>query len=80
MCFIHHRIDRIKALVNRNLVDGLNIKSGPDLPGKCEPCILGNQKRRLFNTVVKPETELLTLIALDIWALHMLKQLVVHST
>ncbi len=67
MCFVHHGINRIKALVHGNLVDGINVKAGPDLPGKCEPCIIGNQKRRLFNAIVKPETELLALVALDIW-------------
>ncbi|KAK0244715.1 hypothetical protein EDD85DRAFT_759255, partial [Armillaria nabsnona] len=67
MWFVHHGIDRIKTLMHKNLVDGLNVEAGPDLPGKCEPCIIGNQKRRPFDAVVTPEMELLALVALDIW-------------
>lgn len=67
MWFVHYGIDRIKNLVKGNLIDDLNIKNRPSLSGKCEPCIIGNQKHRPFDTIVTPETELLALVALNIW-------------
>ncbi len=59
MQFAHFGVDRIKALSKGALVDGLNIKHEQQAPGKCEPCILGNQKRWPFDASVEPETEVL---------------------
>ncbi|KAK0214671.1 hypothetical protein EDD85DRAFT_730654, partial [Armillaria nabsnona] len=67
MQFAHFGVDRIKALSKGALVDGLNIKHKQQAPGKCKPCILGNQKRRPFDASVEPETEVLGRVMLDIW-------------
>ncbi len=60
-------ISQITELQKRALVDGLNIKDGERAGGKCEPCILGNQKRRPFDADVKPETVVLAQVMVDIW-------------
>lgn len=49
------------------MVDGLNIKHGECAGGKCEPCILGNQKRQLFNADMALETVALVWVMVDIW-------------
>lgn len=64
---LYHGIDRINTLVNGKLVDGLNVKKGEHLGGRCEPCILGNQKRRPFDADVAPETVVLARVMVDIW-------------
>ncbi len=66
MCFVHHGVDCIKEIVQKNLVNRLNIKSGPKLPRKCKPCILGNQKQRPFDMIVIPVSNVLELVAVDI--------------
>ncbi len=45
MRFVHLGIDHINELQRQTLVDGLNIAKAECAGGKCEPCILGNQKR-----------------------------------
>ncbi len=67
MRFAHLGISRITELQKRALVDGLNIKDGECAGGKCEPCILGNQKRRPFDADVEPETVVLVWVMVDIW-------------
>ncbi len=59
MRFAHLGISQITELEKRALVDGLNIKDGEHAGGKCEPCILGNQKRRPFDADVEVETVVL---------------------
>ncbi len=45
----------------------MNIKDGKHAGGKCEPCILGNQKRHPFDADVEPETVVLAQVMVDIW-------------
>jgi GAG-pre-integrase domain len=54
--FSHFGINRI--IEASKLVDGLEITS-KDVIGKCEDCIIGNQKRRPYNEEITPETEVL---------------------
>ncbi|SJL14141.1 uncharacterized protein ARMOST_17596 [Armillaria ostoyae] len=67
MRFAHLGVDRITELEKRTLVDGLNIAKAERAGGKCEPCILGNQKRRPFDADVVPEKVALARVMVDIW-------------
>ncbi len=67
MRFTHLGIDRINELQRWTLVDGLNIAKAERAGGKCEPCILGNQKRRPFDANVVSETVALAWVMVDIW-------------
>ncbi len=69
MRFAHLGVNRINELQRGTMVDGLNIRKTGDTSGRCEPCILGNQKRRPFDTDVVPETVVLAQVMLDIWGL-----------
>lgn len=67
MRFAHFEVDQIKALSKGDLVEGLHIKHDQQAPGKCKPCILGNQKQQPFDADVEHETEVLGRVMLDIW-------------
>ena len=62
--FGHFGTDRI--IEASKLVNGLDITT-KDLIGKCEDCIIGNQKRRPYDEEIIPETEVLQLTNIDIW-------------
>jgi hypothetical protein len=62
--FGHFGIGRIVEA--SKLVNGLEITS-KEVVGKCEDCIIGNQKRRPYDEDVIPETEVLRLTNIDIW-------------
>jgi hypothetical protein len=62
--FAHFGISRIAEA--SKLVNGLEITS-KDVIGKCEDCIIGNQKRRPYDENITPETEVLRLTNIDIW-------------
>src|SRR5271155_55858 len=54
--FAHFGVSRIAEA--SKLVNGLEITS-KDVIGKCEDCIIGNQKRRPYDENITPETEVL---------------------
>jgi hypothetical protein len=62
--FGHFGIGRIVEASKH--VNGLEITS-KDIIGKCEDCIIGNQKRRPYDEDIIPETEVLRLTNIDIW-------------
>ena len=62
--FGHFGIGRIVEA--SKLVNGLEITS-KEIIGKCEDCIIGNQKRRPYDEDIIPETEVLRLTNIDIW-------------
>ena len=62
--FAHFGTSRISDA--SGLVNGLNVVK-KDVPGQCEDCIIGNQKRRPYDEEITPTTELLYLTNIDIW-------------
>jgi Reverse transcriptase (RNA-dependent DNA polymerase)/gag-polypeptide of LTR copia-type/GAG-pre-integrase domain len=62
--FGHFGIDRI--LEASKSVNGLEITT-KDIIGKCEDCIIGNQKRRPYDEGIIPETKVLRLTNIDFW-------------
>jgi hypothetical protein len=62
--FGHFGVGRI--IEASKLVDSLDITS-KDVIGKCEDCIIGNQKRRPYDEDIVPVTEILRLTNIDIW-------------
>ena len=62
--FAHFGTTRISEA--SRLVDGLVITNKETL-GKCEDCIIGNQKRRAYDEKVEAETEVLRLTNIDLW-------------
>ncbi len=67
MRFTHLGINWINELEKWTMIDGLKIVKTEAAGGRCEPCILGNQKRRPFDAVVVPETVALAWVMADIW-------------
>ena len=56
----------VLEMLNRNLVDGLNI-SAKDLRGKCEDCIVGRHVRRAFDGETETVLDPLELVSFDLW-------------
>ena len=56
----------IQEMVNKDLVDGLNI-TGKELRGKCEDCILGPHTRRPFDSESAKALQPLELVSFDLW-------------
>ncbi len=56
----------ILEMLNRNLVDGLDI-SAKDLRGKCEDCIIGRHVRRAFDGKTETVLDPLELVSFDLW-------------
>jgi hypothetical protein len=57
---------RLRELIRRGLVDGLDVTSLL-VNGACADCIYGKQTRRPFDAIVTHETELLECIHIDLW-------------
>ena len=55
-----------KIVEASKLVSGLEITI-QDVIGRCEDCIIGNQKRRPYDEDIIPETEVLRLTNINIW-------------
>ena len=62
--FAHFGATRI--IEASGLVDGLEITSQESM-GKCEDCMIGNQKRRAYDEKVSAETEVVRLTNIDLW-------------
>ena len=68
----HRRLGHIgdsglQRLVSRKLVDGLDIKGPASCSTLCLDCVYGKHARRPFTQWIKPETEPLERVYIDLW-------------
>ena len=67
--FDHVESGKIEEALQKELLDGLEVKLIPNEETKvtCEDCIMGKRSTCPHDTNVKPETELLALVYIDLW-------------
>lgn len=65
--FGHAAVDTISHMINKCLVDGLDVSKNAETKGLCEDCIFGIHNTHPFNDMAPVETEVLGCVYVDIW-------------